>query len=204
VPRPAETTREKILRSAEDLFATEGIDRVTLRQIGRTAKQRNVAAVQYHFGGKDELLGEILGRHLQEIDDQRRALLDAQENAGLQDDIDALLEVLVGPLAGKLDDPSGRAYLQIQAQRPTSGTEMRPATRLMSKRIARSLGGQDADPLRDRFVVLLLFNALADRARQEENGDASRRGRGKFVESLSRAILGVYAGGSDRTAEPVS
>lgn len=192
MPRPAEATREKILRSAEALFAREGVDRVTLRQIGRAATQRNVAAVQYHFGGKDELLQQILDRHLREIDDRRRELLDAQENAGQQDDLQALLGVLVGPLVEKLDDPSGRAYLQIQAQQPSPGGEMRPATRVMTSRIQRALAHDAPDPLRDRLVVLLLFNALADRARQEETGEASRRNRKRFAESLSRAILGIY------------
>ena len=190
---PPEGTREKILRSAETLFAGKGIDRVTLRQIARDAQQRNVAAVQYHFGGKDALLSEILSRHLEAIDDRRRALLDAQEDTGTQEDLGALLDVLIIPLAEKLDDASGRAYLQIQASRPTTGEALRPATRVMRKRIQRALGDRAPDPMRDRFAVLLLFNALADRARQEEAGEASRRSRKRFVAGLSDAIRGIYS-----------
>jgi AcrR family transcriptional regulator len=115
-------TREKILRAAERLFAREGEDRVTLRQIARAADQGNVAAVQYHFGGKDALLAEIVERHQAEIDAARRLLLDSDEEEGRSHDLSALLHVLVAPLAAQLDTPSGRAYLQIQARRSTSDT----------------------------------------------------------------------------------
>lgn len=188
---PRTSTREKILRSAETLFARDGVDRVTLRQIGREASQRNVAAVQYHFGGKDDLLSEILDRHLAAIDARRAQMLETADDG----DLEALLDVLVLPLVEKLDDASGRAYLRIQAQQPSSGAGMRPATRRMSARIRRALDAPNADPLRDRFAVLLLFNALADRTRREEEGEASPRSRRRFASSLSRAIRGIYRGG---------
>ena len=186
-------TREKILRSAEKLFARDGVDRVTLRQIARASRQRNVAAVQYHFGDKDRLLAEILDRHLTGIDARRRELLDAQECADRIHDIEALLGVLVEPLATKLDDASGRAYLRIQSQRPGLDA-LRPATRVMAERIARALGRDGPDPLRDRFAVLLLFSALADRVDAEESGQANTIDRRAFVESLTHALHGLYLG----------
>ena len=48
------------------------------------------------------------------------------------------------PLASKLDDRSGRAYLRIQAQ-GLSNESMRPATRTVVQRIGRSLGALDAN-----------------------------------------------------------
>jgi AcrR family transcriptional regulator len=201
MPRHGDETRDKILRTAEQLFAREGVDRVTLRQIVRAAGQRNVAAVQYHFGSKEKLLAEILDHHLDDIDQRRREMLDAQERAGRSDDLGALLEVLVEPLVGKLAEHRGRAYLQIQAQR-VRAEAMRPATALMVSRIARVLeasGTPDPDPLRDRFAVLLLFSALADRARQEESRKTSSRGRNAFAASLSQAILAIYRGATGDT-----
>ncbi len=187
-------TRERIMRRAEQLFAQRGASGVTLREIARAAGQRNVAAVQYHFGGKQELLGAILSGHLEAIDQRRRELLDADEQAGRLEDEDALLSVLVDPLAEKLDDASGRAYLQIQARRPAADP-MRPATHTMAGRLARAFGTTDGEPLLDRFAVLLLFGALADRARQEERGEARPGERARFVSALKAAIRGIYVEG---------
>ena len=189
-----EKTQERILREAERLFAKEGFDRVTLRQIARASDQRNVAAVQYHFGSKEGLLSSIVDRHRGEIDDRRRDLLEEREAEGRGEELAALIEILVTPLASKLDDPSGRAYLRIQAQGLSNDT-MRPATRTVVDRIGESLESLDEgarDPFRGGFALILLFHALADRARQEESGCAKRADRGAFVTSLSRSLEGLF------------
>ncbi len=51
-------TRERILDEAERLFADQGYAAVTVRQITQAA-QTNVAAVNYHFGGKQNLYLEV-------------------------------------------------------------------------------------------------------------------------------------------------
>lgn len=195
VDRPsAALTREKILRAAEQLFAKEGFDRVTLRQIARESDQKNVAAVQYHFGSKGGLLAAITHDHRGEIDDARRQLLTQSEDAGRGENLTTLIEILVAPLAEKLNSPSGRAYLQIQAHGLSSET-MRPATRLVVQRISRSLGHlgvSKQDPHRSRFALLLLFHALADRAQQEQLGRARKADRADFKTSLSQSIEGLF------------
>jgi AcrR family transcriptional regulator len=55
-----EATRQVILVTAERLFAERGISAVPLRDIGVAAGQRNHAAVQYHFGDRDELVKAIM------------------------------------------------------------------------------------------------------------------------------------------------
>ncbi len=189
-----EGTRRKISNAAERLFAKEGFDRVTLRQIARASNQGNVAAVQYHFGSKDGLLSSIVDGHRAQIDEQRRALLEEREAEGRGDQLSSLIEILVAPLASKLDDPSGRAYLRIQAQGLSSET-MRPATRTVVRRIGQSLGSLDRDtddPYRGRFALLLLVHSLADRAREEEAGRGRRTDRSAFVASLSRSLEGLF------------
>lgn len=54
-------TRERLLDNAEDLFAAEGFDAVSVRDIA-TAAGVNVAAVNYHFHGKEKLYHEVLER----------------------------------------------------------------------------------------------------------------------------------------------
>jgi AcrR family transcriptional regulator len=52
-------TRARLLESAAQLFATRGLARVTVRDICRAARA-NVAAVNYHFGGKAGLYEQVL------------------------------------------------------------------------------------------------------------------------------------------------
>src|SRR5262247_3045789 len=57
--RPAENTRHLIIRAAIDLFADQGFERASVRDI--VAKARvNQAAIHYHFKGKDGLYLEVL------------------------------------------------------------------------------------------------------------------------------------------------
>lgn len=190
-----ESTRARILRAAELLFAAEGFDRVTLRQIARDADQKNVAAVQYHFGSKEGLLQAIVEEHRTQIDDRRAEMLATLEDGEADPDLSVLIRILVEPLAAKLDDPSGRAYLQIQAQ-GLSNEKMRPATRSLVSRIGRQLGRiapEADDRYVGRFGLLLLFHALADRAQQEMIGRARRSDRGVFVDSLAHSIEALFA-----------
>ena len=51
----AADTKKKILNTAEQLFATNGIANTSLRTITQKARV-NLASVNYHFGSKDELV----------------------------------------------------------------------------------------------------------------------------------------------------
>jgi hypothetical protein len=71
---------------------------------------------------------------------------------------------------------------------------LHPATRSLARRISATLGKVAPDPLRDRFAVLLLFQALADRARAEAAGNPQPKSRKAFASSLVRALHGLYVG----------
>lgn len=58
-------TRQRLLAQGRHVFATKGSS-VTVREICRAANA-NVAAVSYHFGGKDGLLAEVLGQHMDDL-----------------------------------------------------------------------------------------------------------------------------------------
>jgi AcrR family transcriptional regulator len=105
-------TRERLIETAERLFAAEGVNGVSLREIVRSSGARNVTALQYHFGDRKGLLRAVLERHHRDVEAARHALLDTYE-AGDRDDVHALSAALVRPLAAKLATHEGRAYLQI-------------------------------------------------------------------------------------------
>jgi AcrR family transcriptional regulator len=109
-------TAMRILRAAERLFAEQGIDRASLRDVLRDAGQSNAGAVQYYFGDRRGLVRAVILRHRRDEEVQRNALLDAYERAG-PPDLRALADALVQPLAAKLDDrDGGRHYLRIAAE----------------------------------------------------------------------------------------
>lgn len=54
-----QTTRERILYAALELIGKEGVQRVTIRKIAAAAGV-NVAAVNYYFGSKDNVINEAL------------------------------------------------------------------------------------------------------------------------------------------------
>lgn len=64
IPHAADTTKERLLEVAGQVFAEHGFEHATVREICRRARA-NVAAVNYHFGGKEELYIEVLAHGAQ-------------------------------------------------------------------------------------------------------------------------------------------
>jgi AcrR family transcriptional regulator len=74
----AETTRARIMDAADRLFGAQGFQGTSLRELTRQAGV-NLAAVNYHFGSKQELLRATLSRHFDAINAERLARLDKLE-----------------------------------------------------------------------------------------------------------------------------
>jgi AcrR family transcriptional regulator len=79
-PRASQVTRERLLKAAEGLFLAHGYDGTSARMITAAARA-NLAAVNYHFGGKEGLFQAMLARRLDALHAERLALLDADEHA---------------------------------------------------------------------------------------------------------------------------
>src|ERR1700722_1970734 len=90
-------TRGAILSAAERLYADRGFADVTLRDIVAAADV-NLAAVNYHFGSKDELIAELfVTRSLATNRERLNELKAAEAQGGGRAPIDAILRALVGP-----------------------------------------------------------------------------------------------------------
>ena len=84
-PRPArrsiamdalsQDTKTRILDAAETLFMEHGFEATSLRQLTGAAGV-NLAAVNYHFGTKEELFQAVLTRRLDPMNQERIDLLD--------------------------------------------------------------------------------------------------------------------------------
>jgi AcrR family transcriptional regulator len=75
-----EDTRERLLNAAEQLFAEHGVSGTTLRALTKAANV-NLAAVHYHFGGKEGLLDAVVERRATPMNQERLRELDELERS---------------------------------------------------------------------------------------------------------------------------
>lgn len=93
----SDQTKNAILTAAETLWAERSFGEVTMRDIVAAAGV-NLAAVNYHFGSKDELLADLFVSRTTVLNRERFAELKAAEEAGGgKASVDAILRALVGP-----------------------------------------------------------------------------------------------------------
>ncbi len=99
--------KERILDAAEELFARHGYDSASMRQLTARAKV-NLAAVNYHFGGKESLYTAMISRRLRARYETRRANLErAEREAGVQPvPLPTVIELLVRPVFELSEDRS--------------------------------------------------------------------------------------------------
>jgi AcrR family transcriptional regulator len=173
------STRERLLDAAQRLYATRGLDAVSLREINQAAGARNATAVQYHFGDRAGIVRAIFARHLPDVEARRHALLDAYESSGA-DDPRALAGALVRPLAARLADQGGREFLQIWAavldhrgrMAPISPREDPADSVHRWRMLVLPLLEEDAARLHRRFTALLYASIeLGRRARSGPHTD---------------------------------
>ena len=76
----SEKTRKRILSAAEKIFARGGYRAMTLREVTNEANV-NLAAVNYHFGSKTNLMRSLIRERFEPINRIRLQLLDARITA---------------------------------------------------------------------------------------------------------------------------
>lgn len=108
-----EATRDRVFLAAERLFALNGFQAVSVRDITAEAGV-NLAAVNYHFGSKDGLLFEIFRHRSAELNRTRARLLHQASDAhGGHPPVRAILEALLTPPVLSMD-PDGERWITIQ------------------------------------------------------------------------------------------
>src|ERR1051326_4001656 len=90
-------TRSRILDVAEELFGEQGFDRVSIRDITKKAKV-NLAAINYHFGTKEDLIAAIFERRVLPVNRARIAALDAIQGPDRRKPrLEEILEAFIRP-----------------------------------------------------------------------------------------------------------
>jgi len=78
VDTTSQDTKSRILDAAESLFMEHGFEATSLRSL-TSAASVNLAAVNYHFGSKEELFQAVLTRRLDPMNQERIDLLTRME-----------------------------------------------------------------------------------------------------------------------------
>jgi AcrR family transcriptional regulator len=108
------STKERILTAAEALFAQRGFEGASLRQLTAAAGV-NLAAVNYHFGSKDNLVEEVFKRRLDQLNARRLAALKqvaGQTDATLED----VLSAFIRPALDLSHDGGGGLFMRVLAR----------------------------------------------------------------------------------------
>ena len=117
--RESEGTRQKILDSAEKLFAKRGFHGVSIRDITKGAGV-DVALANYHFGPKENLLAAVLERRAQLLNDERLHMLAEARQAAAPKPASAesVINAFTYPLNNKSarGGPGWKSYFALVAQ----------------------------------------------------------------------------------------
>lgn len=109
------STKDRILGAAEELFAQFGFGGTSLRQVTSRADV-NIAAVNYHFGSKENLINEVFRRRMDEMSGQRLHQLEQARSAhpGV---LEPVLAAFIEPaLALARDRQGGVAFIRVIAR----------------------------------------------------------------------------------------
>ena len=197
-------TRARLLEAAERLFAERGFEATSVRDI-TTEAGCNVAAVNYHFGGKDSLYLETFRNLLGELRDRRIRRIRADMDAA---GADASLELFLESMANAFLEPlvvDGRGRLltamvsrELMDHRlPANvflGEFVQPVLEVAVEQLAKV--GPRLDPLTANMCLMSLIGQLLHVRKSLSGGisggerrDAARRAEQQFA-AIEEEMLG--------------
>jgi AcrR family transcriptional regulator len=166
-------TRDRLLNAAAELFAAHGFSKVTVRDICTQARA-NVAAVNYHFGGKTGLYQEVLHVAIRTMQGTTEEMRRAGDGRPPEEQLDACIHVFLARVATG-DNWIHRLMLQEMSD-PTPSLDLiveqvlRPRLAYVSSVIAALIGCPLDDPRVIRCLMsvqsqmlALMKNPVADR-----------------------------------------
>ncbi|MGO3327402.1 MAG: TetR/AcrR family transcriptional regulator [Gordonia sp. (in: high G+C Gram-positive bacteria)] len=199
----AEETRQRLLACAERLFAEQGLDAVSNRQISEGAGQANNYAVGYHFGSRTELLRTLLRMHVERLDVIRQRNID---DIGTSTELRDWLRCLIAPQLEYIGTGPGVSYfgqfwLAMATSPATAPVLYTEAAR--SESLAVTLAGMYAalPPLAEETVRVrnlmtqnILITTFADfeRRRNELGASDSTSWQG-FSDAMVDGLVGLWS-----------
>ncbi len=149
--------RARILSAALTVFSERGFDAATLKEITDLARV-NIAAVNYHFQSKEELIRRVMLTYLRGVNDARRIALDECESMPGDDrpSVEGLIYALVKPVVEiGFTGEKGRALIRLMQH-----------ARSLPREVTNTVVSAEFDPVHRRFIDALA-GALRGVSREE-------------------------------------
>jgi AcrR family transcriptional regulator len=120
--------RERIIEAAEQLFAVDGYDAVSFRDLTAAAGV-SLSAIHYHFGSKEAVLSEIFARRADLLTRRRQELLEAARRYGskptsLESILDAFLRPAFEVTRGDRNDLFNRLRARVSLEHRATTREI--------------------------------------------------------------------------------
>ena len=160
-------TRARLLNAAARLFADRGFARVTVRDICKKA-HANVAAVNYHFGGKDGLYDAVMRMAIETMQATTEAARAAGRDLAPEARIRAYVSVFADRLLGSHQDTWIHQLMMREISDPSpalgmvAGEVLKPRMAYLCGAIAELIGCPPDDPraVRCALSITSQFNSL--------------------------------------------
>jgi AcrR family transcriptional regulator len=107
-------TPDRILKTAERLFAERGFNGVSVRELAAAANV-NIASIGYHFRSKEGLLAEVYRRHCEPMIEERLRWLAAAKRLSGRARLAAIIEAFVRPALQQVDVEEGETFIRLRA-----------------------------------------------------------------------------------------
>ncbi len=99
-----------LVLAGETIFARDGIENASLREIASLAGQRNHNAVQYHFGSREGLMQAVFEYRMEQMEHRRALMLADARKDGAALDTRKIVEIIFLPQLELIDAQGDHSY----------------------------------------------------------------------------------------------
>jgi AcrR family transcriptional regulator len=196
-------SRTKMIIVAEALFAKEGIDGVSLRQVAAMAGQKNHHAVQYHFGTRQGLVQAIFDYRMEQMDRHRLDMLDTASAEGRLEDQRTIADIIFKPQLSVIKDLGDTSYANFLCQYllRNSDAEFGRFGGNLPEGLSRVMGllreqlhflNDSAAQRRLISACFMFLNLLAVYTRDLESGRASEDFADALEDTMRQIVAALY------------
>jgi AcrR family transcriptional regulator len=158
-------TRDRLLATAEKLFAQRGFSKVTVREICTSARA-NVAAVNYHFDGKRGLYDEVVRSAIKTMQSTTDAIREAGSGRPAEDQLAAYVSIFLKRVVAARDGWIHQLMMR-ELSDPTPALDLvmkkvvHPRTEYLREVIASMLHCASSDARVERCAMSVQSQCLA-------------------------------------------
>jgi AcrR family transcriptional regulator len=158
-------TRERLLSTAERLFAERGFSKVTIREICKRSRA-NVAAVNYHFGGKKGLYDEVVRAAIKTMQSTTDTIREAGSGRSADDRLAAYISIFLKRVVAARDSWIHQLMVR-ELSDPTPALDLvmkkvvQPRMAYLREVLALMVGCEPTDPRVERCAMSVQAQCLA-------------------------------------------